>query len=157
MRCERKPSGIYLMDMYRMHKCDMPYDLVCTLVMHGCDEKAPFPDALYSGPYSLQAGCAMLRNKYLCRILEAGAFSPFETACMVNLLPENAEEAKALIPSLAVSSLQEVELVYSLQQMCLATTWATVMHCSAHNMAVWLYGGRNGLSGFKKKAMLPLS
>lgn len=101
----------------------------------------------------------------LLRILEAGAFSPFETACMVNLLPENAEEAKALIPSLAVSSqkascrqfydhLQEVELVYSLQKLCLSTTWANVMHCSAHSMAVYLYGGLNSLSGFKIQAML---
>ena len=137
----------------------MPYGLVCTLMMHGCHEKASFPYGLYSGPYCLQAGCAMRETNNLCRILEAGAFSPFETACMVNLLPENAEEAKALIPSLAVSSqkascrlchnyLQEVELVNSLQQTCLATTWATVMHCSAHNMAVYLYGGLNGLGGF---------
>ena len=45
----------------------------------------------------------------------------------------------------------------SLQQIFLATTWATVMHWSAHNMAVYLYGGWNGLGGLKIQAMLPLS
>ena len=37
------------------------------------------------------------------RILEVGGLSSFEAACMVNLLPESAEEAKNLIPSLDVS------------------------------------------------------
>ena len=39
----------------------------------------------------------------VCRVLDAGGISSFEAACMVNLQPESAEEAKALIPSLDVS------------------------------------------------------
>ncbi|CAK0761774.1 hypothetical protein CVIRNUC_002892 [Coccomyxa viridis] len=39
-------------------------------------------------------------NNQMRTILEVGGLSSFEAACMVNLLPESAEEAKSLIPSL---------------------------------------------------------
>ena len=60
-----------------------------------------------------------------CRALQATPLNDFERACVSNLNPHSAEEAKALLPSLDVSDAFILEVCLS----CLAVTFCVRLCC----------------------------